>query len=601
MEIMGIQTRLLTHDGEGNILPHDKIQFINFKWGDKNIADFDLVAIFNNDRLEKDAYASFSDNTTKISGLDGQIYWSSNYDALRLNFTLATDGITSEKLEEFKSYFIPGVARDLILSEHSCRKISARIASAPSLSILPFQSEKKVKGYKIKTNLYKGEISLSFVADFPFWKGKKLTGVSLAEMSESERQGVIEDKRPVEDFFNLEDNNLLPYALGEKGENIFNEIGYKQNTYLSDDGILTEKTGWSVTGFIPIKDGDIFVFENMEFLKPSKNEEENGNLNSNVLIYNSSFEKISSHSFLKVLEINSPWEVSYNSTTGDIASLTFEADVTSIPSEIKPTIAYCRFCCSVLDENSVIRKRIVSNTNDNIYFLDNNNYFNGSTIIENTEGCSLIGYQNKYFLYNCGTHYAYPIISFITNIEKDANGLIIHPATSYKKTGSTLQIGSQFLSYKLPNLLEEYNHALDICSKYTNINIGSLIDFKKEIKNSLKHPTIRDYILNKISSLSEENLDIDNIKKSVQDFLPENASIKYKFDSFNKTAEFNLVISDGTSITEKAEDSIYNDYLIIKDRTIFSNNFKIEENDLLPLITSHNLTNFKIEYQYLYK
>ena len=89
---------------------------------------------------------------------------------LQLNFVLATDGITSDKLEDFKHWFQPGVERELVLSEYHNRAIKARVASAPKMSLLPFEKEIEVAigqdenlepiYYQTKTSLYKGEITL---------------------------------------------------------------------------------------------------------------------------------------------------------------------------------------------------------------------------------------------------------------------------------------------------------------------------------------------------------------------------------------------------------------------------------------------------------
>lgn len=170
---MGVQIQTATKDGEGNSLSILNRQFISFSYGGKNIEDFNLLAVFSNDRLEKEAYTSFTDITTKVEELDGQMFWRSVYNAGSLSFTLATDGMTEKELKLFKQWFIPGVERELILSEHHNRGILARVSSAPRLSILPFEKDTEItlggETYKTKTSLYKGEIILDFVMDSPYW------------------------------------------------------------------------------------------------------------------------------------------------------------------------------------------------------------------------------------------------------------------------------------------------------------------------------------------------------------------------------------------------------------------------------------------------
>lgn len=180
---MGVQVQSATKNGQGKSLSILNRQFISFSYGYKkdsdgkdipvNIEDFDLLAVFSSDRLEKEIYASFNDTITEQAELDGQMFWRSNFKAGQLIFNLATDGMTSAQLEEFKFWFQPGIERELILSEYHNRGIMARVATAPHISLLPFEKEIEVniggQIYKTKTSLYKGDITLDFIMDEPYW------------------------------------------------------------------------------------------------------------------------------------------------------------------------------------------------------------------------------------------------------------------------------------------------------------------------------------------------------------------------------------------------------------------------------------------------
>lgn len=180
---MGVQVQSATKyiNEEGKLVPLSILnrQFISFSYGGKNIEDFDLLAVFSNDRLDKEIYAPFNDTTTEQAELDGQMFWRTNFKAGGLSFNLATDGITSAQLEEFKIWFQPGIERELILSEYHNRGILARVSSTPQMSLLPFEKEVEVAigqdenlkpiYYKTKISLYKGEIKLDFVMDDPYW------------------------------------------------------------------------------------------------------------------------------------------------------------------------------------------------------------------------------------------------------------------------------------------------------------------------------------------------------------------------------------------------------------------------------------------------
>ena len=141
---MGIQIQELVKDRQGNPLSILNKQFISFSYGGKNIEDFDLIAVFN-DRLNKNIYSGFEDVVSENSEVDGQLYWKTKINPNELSFTLATDGISSKQLEEFKLWFSPGKERELILAEHSNRAIMARVSEPPNISVIPFKDEREIK------------------------------------------------------------------------------------------------------------------------------------------------------------------------------------------------------------------------------------------------------------------------------------------------------------------------------------------------------------------------------------------------------------------------------------------------------------------------
>lgn len=147
--------------------------FISFSYGGKFIEDFDLIAVINNDRLQRPIYGNFEDSVTTYETLDGQYYWGTHFTNNSLDLILATDGITEAKLNEFKAWFSPGSIRELWLSENPNRGIMARISTAPTYSFIPFEEKithtiDTIK-YSTSTTIYKGEINLSFIMDDPFW------------------------------------------------------------------------------------------------------------------------------------------------------------------------------------------------------------------------------------------------------------------------------------------------------------------------------------------------------------------------------------------------------------------------------------------------
>ena len=165
-----------THDGAGESLLHLEKSFISFTFGGKSIEDFGLIVVNSGDRLERQAYSSFSDLTSNYDTLDGQLYWGSHFEAGQLELALATDEMTERQLDDFREWFAPGKERELILSEHPNRAILARVAAAPVYSFLPFEQKTTVvinnSNYETSTTVYRGEVSLSFIMSEPYWYGK---------------------------------------------------------------------------------------------------------------------------------------------------------------------------------------------------------------------------------------------------------------------------------------------------------------------------------------------------------------------------------------------------------------------------------------------
>ena len=146
---MGVQVQSATKNREGKPLSVLNRQFISFSYGGKDIEDFDLLAVFSGDRLDKEVYAPFNDTVTEQAELDGQLFWRTNFKANQINFNLATDGMTSHQLEEFKMWFKPGTEKELILTEYHNRAIMARVSAPPQISLLPFEKKITVKvGYE---------------------------------------------------------------------------------------------------------------------------------------------------------------------------------------------------------------------------------------------------------------------------------------------------------------------------------------------------------------------------------------------------------------------------------------------------------------------
>lgn len=167
------QPYLATHDGQGNHLPVSSRSFISFNYNGKDIEDFDLIVVTNGDRISRSLSSSFKTLTSTYDLVDGQYYWGYSYDPLVIDLTLSTNGITEQKLQEFRKFFVPGIEKSLILAETANRVGYARVNTAPQMSMLPFEYpvEKTINEikYTYSTTMWKGDIQLQFVLDDPFW------------------------------------------------------------------------------------------------------------------------------------------------------------------------------------------------------------------------------------------------------------------------------------------------------------------------------------------------------------------------------------------------------------------------------------------------
>ena len=209
---MAIQVSELYKDGSGKIRSILSRQFISFSYGGKNIEEFNLVAIFSGDRLSKNIYSSFEDTITTQEELDGQFYWRTRFNSNEISFNLATDGMTQNELDEFKLWFKPGVERELILSENHNRAIMARVGTTPIISMLPFEEEKEVlignRKIKTTTTLFKGDISLNFIMDDPYWYSLN-SYFSDSNIDSLKAKIILEDGIPHISMFNNNLNNIL--------------------------------------------------------------------------------------------------------------------------------------------------------------------------------------------------------------------------------------------------------------------------------------------------------------------------------------------------------------------------------------------------------
>lgn len=135
--------------------------------------------------------------------------------------------------------------------------------------------------------------------------------------------------------------NVLRNAIDETGS-IYNGIGYKPNVRINSSNVETTATGWYLTGYIPCKIHDIIYFKNLEYMDISG---DGGNTSrTEFTLFDTEFIEIgsASHSMTQL-----PGDSLYPvyGENGDMIQM-------RVPNWGE--VAYIRFCCRYLDNNSII-------------------------------------------------------------------------------------------------------------------------------------------------------------------------------------------------------------------------------------------------------
>lgn len=586
------QTFIVTHDGAGNRLPLMERSFMSFSFGGKHIEDFQLVVTLG-DRLSKNLYADFEDVTSQYTTIDGQYYWGTRMNGNTLDFTLSTDYITDYMLEEFKHWFRPGVERDLILAEHPNRFIRARVATPPSMNMIPFGEsvdyvinksgdEEDRKEYKTKTTIYKGDINLSFTMCEPYWTGilnyMPYPGRGVHEASEDPmQQRIIDLLDTIIDTNTLTSKEALKICLEDN-------IPHDDALYADDDFSIGIKEPYT----------DIILLSTVPGLTT----------NGEPQTIDTPKDRISS----EVSPDSSTWAQTYSQDVGVyyyVSSLkTAMADYSHADDEDDARIGYL----------------LTSSSGFN---------FSGNTEDEN-------GNNVKYLFYG-GTAPSKPIISFVMNIVKhqeddEYNGYIVHPINSITSDAdaerSYIKVGEHYFKFTTPSICTMYNRVLE---KLDNIDEDeTIVNTKDWIRENIKNKYVRQWLFYCLDQAGAENDSITSEKweqarnqfitffveqpRWVYDYVNRirEWEIKYEvsFEFNSKTGEaigkFICRTPDkpinGKPITENVGDMVLSKYLIIDERNhLVDGRVVIGENgNCTKITTNEEIYDLKIIYNNMY-
>lgn len=575
---MGVQVNGLYRNGDGSPRSVLNRQFISFSYDKKDIEEFGLVVVFDGQGLDKEAYSPFQDITTEQEELNGQLFWRSKFNANKLSFTLATDGMTVQQLERFKFHFRPGYNKELILSEHHNRAILARVASAPRIKLTPFKHEESIQlssypSYPVVTTLYKGEISLEFVMDEPYWYSKKSHQDNIyqpptSDISSDTKLGVIGVQKTDGTIVlngTINGNSALYFSIGGT---VPRNQPFK--VLLNNSTTISKEYSDLQLGFRLLDKTSYIEGGTLQFDKLMSFCVENSTLSSQQ-----NFDLIG---------------IQIRLVKPSFGEITFDNFI------IKPEI-YLDKDVKIFHEDGVPFKNLITSS----CFLADGQYAEvGEEVVISSEGISLINNEEtekeEKKLYYCGTAPANPILSFDIAVLKDGDYKI-----SFEKNGTDdlnepyIRIGKdKYLRFGLPSIFTSYNYVLDAIKNYGLDS--SFLEVKKAIQAVAFDYYTRAYALqileqfNKASGKIEDSSFQINFRNDFSNFFTDD---KLHCDINNQTGMVTISCTIANSvekITEKAGNMIKSNYLVIEP----------SEDKYQNISSNVDISNLTINYKYMY-
>lgn len=241
--------------------------FISFSFNGKNIQDFGLIVIADNNRYARQLTKTFTNNYSTIKGKIGDLYWDTDFGPQTISFSLGTDGMTAEQLRSFQSFFIPGTSGKLIYSESPYKYVYARLNEAPTLSFIAFDDIITKRGMTFKTTLYKGSTSVSFHISNPLW----LSDMAVAANTDLTKMWFVESGLPNEnmmstsDYYHIAENKKInnAAAIADSGLTLTNasRVPY----YNGGTGEAFPNLSFSINLTVDTTSKKITTFENDAF------------------------------------------------------------------------------------------------------------------------------------------------------------------------------------------------------------------------------------------------------------------------------------------------------------------------------------------------
>lgn len=570
-----------THVGE-KYLPYMNRSFISFSFGGKRIEDFNLIAYTDGDRLSRQGSSNFNNLTSNSEVLNGQLYWGTFFEGNTLELNLATDGITQRQLDDFLRWFRGGETRELILAEHPNRGILARVAEPPSLSLLPFEETASITlqsygEYTTSTTLYRGEITLSFQMDDPFWYS--IDNVfGYYDTTNRIYHNVWNDANnmPI-DVFDASKNKDVIKIMLEDGIPISNMI---QSNMLMGNNLV------AIVG----QDGGAVVADDSFKLVCTRTENEDFKVEQYKVLYTTESGAVFSTEASYTIVFDEGLS-SLGTYQQDFIKQFNTTDVAELYSRINELIG--------LSANNEYVTDIWNDTAPNHIISDgvNINRIQGVLMLEQ-DGVSLPKNYYEWNFYYSGTAPAYPILEFELTPVFNATTLYISTPSnrfdrqpefdnSIKYNTFTVESENKYeFKFTTPNIYTSYNTAAQIFMA-SEENERLVDDIYPLIRENVKHYAVRAWAMRILDQLKDNGgggqVTFSNAESACgllqKLFKDENDSTypaQFHFDSKTGIATGTFTIrdiesgfpnsSESKEITDNVGDMVKSDWLVIKDR-----------------------------------
>lgn len=612
---------------EGRRLPYRYRSFISFSYGGRNIEDFNLIATIDGDRISRNVSADFEDLTSSSDVVNGQFYHGTHYRTNTLSLTLSTDTIDQQMLEDFRNWFRGGTARPLILAEHPNREIIARVAQPPEINMLPFEKEVtfNIAGVDYTTSVteWKGDITLDFVMDEPFWYSKvnifgKMNGEPGEEVYVDSWEGVAIFDTQITTEDSLKDVLKMIYEDGIPISSMISE------PMLLGDEIYAAKGNAVISA----------IATPVNFLEQSVTLEQGSDYGTFLSHVNVAYDEESGQ--VKTITSRDPGyhvdggtPVINDPNDPEDDTYYFPIDEADQDPDNPPENPYFPwFYGAVIEEDDV-----TTPTNGTIF---------GPFIKSAESGLDFPPMRsesdvNAFNLYYAGTAPSPVILKFSVPILLDENDGYITSIANYKKPRivgtEQYKYNSMFLEsrkkqemrFTTPNFLTSYNKIIELFSNDDFTGNGkSWEKLREEIRDKIRHPKIRALGMSAIQAIGGNNQIItqdsmgNQLVGFMMDVFPDDSRSRLEVTINSKTGEatgkyyykdwVSGAFSNAT-LEENIGDMINSNHLILEDRNYFQEGtYSIvawtENAPQYSYRLYHNfpqtLKNFSIRYKYMY-